>query len=62
MSITVLAREGCTCPRENGGRKITDTTPVTVPETLFYTRLIADGSLRIAVAPTSEVTPKGAKK
>ena len=47
--ITVLAREGCTCPRENGVEPvITDLSPVTVPESFYYTRLLADGSLRLA--------------
>lgn len=43
--ITVAAPEGLRCPMEHGGI-ITDV-PVRVPETRFYRRLIADGSLVI---------------
>lgn len=47
-TITVIAMSGCTCPRERAGEPaITDSEPVTVKRTPFYTRLIADGSLRI---------------
>jgi hypothetical protein len=65
--ITVVAMQGCICPRERLGEPvITDCEPVTVKQTPFYTRLIADGSLRIykeqkaAPAPkkTSEKTDK----
>jgi len=47
--MKVMARPGAKCPKEGSPRDyITDRTPVDVPNTSYYRRLIADGSLEIA--------------
>ena len=46
--IKVVAKAGCVCPRENPREPIiTDSEPVALIKTPYYTRLLADGSLRI---------------
>ena len=61
--ITVIAMQGCRCPRERIGEPaITDCEPVTVKRTPFYTRLIGDGSLRIYQEPKPAVQNKKADK
>jgi hypothetical protein len=58
-TITVIARPGCVCPRENPREPlITDSEAVTVPDTTYYTRLIADGSL-LKVKPNEQKKKKG---
>ncbi len=60
--LTVVAQEGCLCPRENPrDPRITDSEPVQVPSNLFYRRLIADGSLRL-VSGLTEPAESGKKK
>jgi hypothetical protein len=62
--ITVIAMQGCRCPRERLGEPvITDCDPATVKRTPFYTRLLADGSLRIyqAQKPARAVNPPAAQ-
>lgn len=46
--MRVLAKEGTQCPREEDFRKyIADTgEPAEVPNTVYYRRCVADGSLR----------------
>jgi hypothetical protein len=57
-TVTVIAKPGCICPRENPRESlITDQDAVTVPATMYYTRLIADGSL-IIYRPTVEQKKK----
>jgi hypothetical protein len=49
--MNVTASKGLNCPREGNPREyITDAVPAEVPDTLYYRRLIADGSL-ILVQP-----------
>lgn len=44
--ITVVAKPGRVCPRENPREPmITDTDPVSVTKSVYYIRLLADGSL-----------------
>jgi len=44
--MEVIAAPGLQCPMEDKPRSyITDAKPVTVPETAYYLRLLADGSL-----------------
>jgi len=46
MKIKVMAKPGRRCPMEGKPRQyITDETPVEVPESAYYRRLIEDGSL-----------------
>lgn len=53
--MKVIAPPGLKCPMEGRPRDyITDEVPVTVPETAYYLRLVADGSL--------SVVPEGPKK
>lgn len=60
-SLLVVAKAGAQCPRENRTEPhITDSVPVTVPDTVFYRRLIDDGSLR--VCPAEESTTDVSKK
>ncbi len=47
--MKVLAIPGAKCPKEGKPRDyITDQVPVEVPDTSYYRRLIADGSLVLA--------------
>ena len=44
--MKVIAKKGCKCPMERKPRQyITDADPVNVPDTTYYRRLVADGSL-----------------
>ncbi len=44
--MKVLAAPGLKCPKENNHREyIDDMTPFDAPDTTYYRRLIADGSL-----------------
>ena len=44
--MKVIAAQGTQCPKEGKPREyITDSEPVDVPETVYYNRLVADGSL-----------------
>lgn len=59
-TINVIAKPGCICPREIPQESvISDREAVAVPETTYYTRLIADGSLKI-VRPAIEQKKKEA--
>jgi hypothetical protein len=52
--MRVLAAPGTRCPKEGKPRDyITDSTAVTVPDSAYYRRLVADGSLVEAVAETA---------
>lgn len=54
--MKVVAAKGTKCPMEDNPRQyINDTDPVEVPDTIYYRRLINDGSLL-------GVSAKGAKK
>ncbi len=47
QKMTVVAKAGRVCPRENPREPvITDNAPVLVPASVYYMRLVADGSLR----------------
>ena len=49
--MIVKAKQGCMCPRENPRDKaINDTDAVEVPDTAYYRRRVADGSLRRVAA------------
>lgn len=55
--IKVIAKEGTKCPMENAPRDyITDDVAVDVDPTMYYLRLINDGSLR-RVKPEDPVAP-----
>ncbi|HEX2955726.1 MAG TPA: hypothetical protein VHO70_02775 [Chitinispirillaceae bacterium] len=57
--ITVVAKSGCICPRENPREPvITDSEPVEVNESVYYSRLLADGSLKEV---KTEKVKKGSK-
>jgi hypothetical protein len=46
--MKVMAQPGMTCPTEHNAKmRITDK-PVDVPDTIYYRRLISEGSLLIA--------------
>jgi hypothetical protein len=46
--ISVIAKAGCICPRENPREPvITDIDVVPVIKSRYYTRLLADGSLHL---------------
>lgn len=56
--MKVMAAPGTQCPKEDKPRSyITDTVAVDVPETAYYLRLIADGSL--VLAPEAAQKKKG---
>lgn len=61
--MKVQAAPGAKCPKEGRPREyITDNTPVEVPDSAYYLRLVADGSL-VAVATTAKNADlKGGKK
>jgi hypothetical protein len=47
-TISVIAKSGCIVPRENPAEPvITDNEPVQVVKTIYYQRLLADGSITI---------------
>lgn len=53
--MKVIAAQGMLCPKEGSPRDyITDTEPVDVPETVYYQRLVNDGSLIEATNLPSE--------
>jgi len=59
--MKVIAAQGLKCPMERNPRQyITDGETVEVPETSYYKRLIADGSLLIA--PRAKSSPPGQGK
>lgn len=54
--MKVIAKQGTRCPKEGKPRQyITDSEPVEVPDTAFYKRLLADGSLRRAQSAERKV-------
>ena len=54
--MKVIAAQGLKCPMERNPRQyITDGETVEVPETSYYKRLVADGSLLIA--PRAKSSP-----
>lgn len=55
--MKVIAAEGMQCPKEGKPREyITDDKAVDVPDTIYYRRLLADGSL---VFPPSFLAGRG---
>ena len=61
--MRVIATPGARCPKEGKPREyITDNQPEEVPDSAYYRRLVADGSLLILPAPTAETKEKGGKK
>ena len=53
--MLVKAIQGARCPKEGKPREyITDSTPEEVPESIYYRRLVTDGSLVIAVADSKQ--------
>ncbi|OPY06546.1 MAG: hypothetical protein A4E68_02386 [Syntrophaceae bacterium PtaB.Bin095] len=59
--MKVLAKPGAKCPMEHKPRAyITDSVPVDVPDSIYYRRLLADGSLIFAGAGAA-VEPGGEK-
>lgn len=51
--MKVIAKQGARCPKEGKPRKyISDSTPVEVPGTAYYRRLIKDGSLLVSKKDT----------
>jgi hypothetical protein len=57
--ISVVAKEGCTCPMENVREgRISDSVPQSVPRSPYYTRLLRDGSLRLWQEPKPATTKK----
>jgi hypothetical protein len=60
--MKVQAAQGLQCPMEGNPRKyITDREAVEVPETAYYRRLMADGSLVAARTTKQEPSRKSAK-
>lgn len=63
--MKVISRKGTQCPKENNPREyITDSKPVDVPETVYYQRLINDGSLSLIADGSEgegELNKKGGK-
>lgn len=60
--MKVMAVPGIKCPKEGKPRfYISDSIPVDVPDSPYYRRLIADGSLVLADAPASANKSKGGK-
>lgn len=59
--MKVVATKGMKCPREENPREyITDCNPVEVPESGYYLRLVADGSLAIVSnAPKGNSSKRG---
>lgn len=61
-TMTVKAAPGTKCPMEGKPKQyIGDTSAVDVPMSTFYRRLVADGSLVIAVAEKSSTKKGGAE-
>lgn len=59
--MKVLAKPGAKCPMEHKPRAyITDSVPVDVPDSTYYRRLLAEGSLVLAGAGAA-VEPGGDK-
>ena len=56
--MNVIAKQGRSCPRQDPrDAHITDAQAVQVPDTEFYRRLVADGSLSIVVEKTETIQP-----
>jgi len=55
--MEVTAKPGTRCPKEGKPREYIGETPETVPDTAYYRRLIAEGSLMEAV-PVDQKTDK----
>jgi len=61
--MKVLAAPGTRCPKENNPREyITDKKPVDVPDSAYYRRLLADGSLVTAAYLKPKTEKKNAPK
>ncbi len=53
--MKVKAAPGLTCPKENNHRDyIDDQTPFDAPDTTYYRRLVADGSLVLVAGPAPQ--------
>lgn len=61
--MKVQAALGAKCPKEGKPREyITDNTPVEVPDSAYYIRLVADGSLIESPTTAENADKKGGKK
>lgn len=61
--MRVQAAPGAKCPKEGKPREyITDNTPVEVPDSAYYLRLVADKSLVKIAATAENEDRKGGKK
>lgn len=61
--MIVQAAPGAKCPKEGKPREyITDNTPVEVPDSAYYIRLVADGSLIKSSTTVDNADKKGGKK
>ncbi|MFC3875316.1 DUF2635 domain-containing protein [Neisseria musculi] len=58
--IKVVAADGLRVPKEGRAHDYIGQEPVSVPDTLYYRRLLADGDLLAAVDP-EPATKKGSK-
>ncbi|MGD0278346.1 MAG: hypothetical protein ABSC11_03465 [Smithella sp.] len=59
----VIAIPGTQCPKERSPREyINDKTPVKMPDTTYYQRLVGDGSLLIATPPAASTAKKNGGK
>jgi hypothetical protein len=59
--MIVQTTPGVKCPMENNPREyITDAEPVEVPDTAYYRRLVADGSL-VEIPPAPPFVKGGGK-
>lgn len=59
--MIVKAKPGAKCPREGTPREYITEEPVPVPDTAYYRRMIADGSL-IEVPPAPKTKKTGGEK
>jgi|DewCreStandDraft_5_1066085.scaffolds.fasta_scaffold03034_16 hypothetical protein len=58
--MKVVAKKGTRCPKENNPREyIDDTHPVDVPESIYYQRLVQEGSLVIFQQKQKEEVKNG---
>lgn len=58
--MKVVAKKGTRCPKENNPREyIDDIHPVEVPDTIYYKRLIEEGSLLIFQKKDKEEVKNG---
>jgi hypothetical protein len=61
--MKVQAAPGAKCPKEGKPREyITDNMPVEVPDSAYYIRLVADGSLTEISTTAENADKKGGKK